>query len=119
MGPTPSRPQTLDLAHLVRQTFGDRALERELLALFMQQCLRLTPIIAGTSERVERADAAHTLKGAARAVGAVRIAALADALEISLDGDRSDETLERLGLKLERAIAAAGRAVALRWQDAA
>ena len=75
----------LDLTHLARQTFGDRALEREVLALFEQQCVRLLPLIVAGEDLTERADAAHTLKGAARAVGAWRIASLAGTLEEALD----------------------------------
>src|SRR5215212_12029875 len=76
--------RVLDLVHLARQTFGDRDLEREVLALFEAQCRRLLPILAGAGREGERSDAAHTLKGAARAVGAWRLAALADELETAL-----------------------------------
>ena len=41
----------LDLTHLARQTFGDRALEREVLALFEQQCVRLLPLIVAAGTR--------------------------------------------------------------------
>jgi HPt (histidine-containing phosphotransfer) domain-containing protein len=109
----------LDLAHLSRQTFGDAALEREVLALFEQQCVRLVPIIAAASEPVERADAAHTLKGAAGAVGAWRLASIAGTLEAALDENRADATLLRLIGKLERCVAETRAAVALRWRDAA
>jgi HPt (histidine-containing phosphotransfer) domain-containing protein len=109
----------LDLAHLSRQTFADPALEREVLALFEQQCVRLLPLIVAGGGLTERADAAHTLKGAARAVGAWRLAALAETLEGALDDGRPDETLSRLNGKLEKAMAETRAAVALRWRDAA
>src|SRR5919107_6346009 len=81
---TSAEQRVLDLVHLARQTFGDRELEREVLALFEAQCRRLLPILAGAGRECERGDAAHTLKGAARAVGAWRLAALADELETAL-----------------------------------
>jgi HPt (histidine-containing phosphotransfer) domain-containing protein len=76
----------IDLAHLARQTGGDHALERELLVLFSQQCVRhLRTIHAGEDARA-RMDAAHTLKGAAQAIGAWQVAAAADAIERQLAG---------------------------------
>src|SRR3712207_7886108 len=47
----------LDLAHLSRQTFADRALEREVLALFEQQCVRLLPLIDRKSTRLNSSHA--------------------------------------------------------------
>jgi HPt (histidine-containing phosphotransfer) domain-containing protein len=111
--------RVLDLAHLHRQTFGDRALEREVLALFERQCLHLLPRIADKEKLPERADAAHTLKGAARAVGAWRVASLAETLETALDEGRSLDTVDRLRDKLEQAIAEVRAAVAERWRGAA
>lgn len=74
----------LDVQHLSRQTFGDVELEREILALFRDQCARLVPVIAGHSQLSSRVDAAHTLKGGARAVGAVTVARVADEMEKAL-----------------------------------
>jgi HPt (histidine-containing phosphotransfer) domain-containing protein len=85
MSPVPADARILDPAHLQRQTFGDRSLEREVLALFERQCDRLLPLIAAAERLPERADAAHTLKGAARAIGAWRVASLCETLEAALD----------------------------------
>jgi HPt (histidine-containing phosphotransfer) domain-containing protein len=112
MVPAAPDARILDVAHLHRQTFGDRALEREVLALFEQQCLRLPLLIAAGKNPNESADAAHTLKGAARAVGAWRLALLAEALETVLGEGRPAETLERLNRALEQAVAAVRGAVA-------
>jgi HPt (histidine-containing phosphotransfer) domain-containing protein len=112
MVPAAPDARILDVAHLHRQTFGDRALEREVLALFEQQCLRLPPLIAAGKNPNESVDAAHTLKGAARAVGAWRLALLAEALETALGEGRPAETLERLNRALEQAVAAVRGAVA-------
>jgi HPt (histidine-containing phosphotransfer) domain-containing protein len=100
----------IDLAHLSRQTGGDRALERELLTLFSGQCsLHLRTIHAGADLR-ERMDAAHTLKGAARAVGAWRVAEAAGRVEESLAGPQPDENaLDALTLAAAEARAAIAR----------
>jgi len=75
----------LDRAYLEQQTFGDAALARELLALFEGQCEKLAPVIADPGEALQiRADAAHTLKGGARAIGAGTVAGLAEKLENDL-----------------------------------
>ena len=63
-----SRARPVDLTHLSRQTLGDRALEQEVLQLFVQQALSVRDQIAeaGKSERLRLA---HGLKGSARGVG--------------------------------------------------
>jgi HPt (histidine-containing phosphotransfer) domain-containing protein len=109
----------LDLAHLDRQTFGDRGLESEVLALFSQQCDRLLPLIGARERRSERADAVHTLKGAARAIGAWRVAALCETIETALDETRPAETFARLHGKLEKAAAETRAAIAERCRDLA
>lgn len=73
-----SRP--VDLVHLARQTMGDRDLEQEVLALFVQQILGVRDRIADADTR-ERLLLAHGLKGSARGVGAFAIADCAAAIE--------------------------------------
>ena len=76
--------RALDLVHLARQTLGDRSLENELLTLFDRQAQHLLRQIeagAGYADRRLRRDLAHTLKGSARAVGALRVAAQAQTYE--------------------------------------
>lgn len=63
----------IDLAHLSRQTMGDRELEREVLKLFVQQALAVRDTIAAAQPR-DRLPSAHALKGSAKGVGATRIA---------------------------------------------
>lgn len=66
----------LDAAFLGRQTAGDKALERELLALFLAQADLLVPrIVAGEPDRTELC---HRLTGAGRAIGAIRFAGAAE-----------------------------------------
>jgi HPt (histidine-containing phosphotransfer) domain-containing protein len=68
-----ARSRPIDLAHLSRQTLGDRDIEREVLGLFVQQALTAREEIGNASKR-ERLRLAHALKGSARGVGAFRIA---------------------------------------------
>ncbi len=74
----------LDVQHLSDQTFGDVELERDILVLFREQCGKLVPVILGHCQLPSRLDAAHTLKGGARAVGAVEVARIADEVETAL-----------------------------------
>jgi hypothetical protein len=76
----PSRTRPIDLVHLTRETFGNRALEIEILSLFSRQICGIVDRLAqaNTDERVRLA---RSLKGSARAIGAFRVAELADAIE--------------------------------------
>ncbi|MDX8436424.1 MULTISPECIES: Hpt domain-containing protein [Mesorhizobium] len=103
-----ARSRPVDLAHLSRQTMGDRALEQEVLALFVQQALGVRDKILEADVK-ERLLLAHGLKGSARGVGAFAIADCAAAIE----GQPEDaKTLNRLGVLIEEVrefIAAIGR----------
>lgn len=61
--------QALDTAFLNKQTFGDAALQRELLALFMEQSKRIVGSLHVLGDREQR-DVAHLLVGSARSIGA-------------------------------------------------
>jgi HPt (histidine-containing phosphotransfer) domain-containing protein len=115
----PGRPGSsaaLDLDLLARQTLGDRALEADLLDLFELQATRLWPIIAGLGDRQDRANAAHTLKGGAAAVGARDVLHLAGELESNF----SDGSAEPAGLvaALDIALRETSCAIAV-WRRAA
>lgn len=76
----------IDHVHLQRYTLGDRTLELEVLGLFAGEApltLARARAIAAVSPVVmqEWRNACHTLKGSARAVGAQRLAAVAEAAE--------------------------------------
>jgi HPt (histidine-containing phosphotransfer) domain-containing protein len=76
---TSSRP--VDLVHLSRYTLGERALEREVLQLFcVQSTIYLDRLREAQSDKDWR-EAAHSLKGSARAIGAWRAAAAAERAE--------------------------------------
>jgi HPt (histidine-containing phosphotransfer) domain-containing protein len=68
-------PKVLDRAHLALYSGGDAALEAELFGLLQGQieaCMARMSQAAPGEDQVWR-DAAHTLKGAARGVGAMQL----------------------------------------------
>ena len=75
-------PVVLDLAFLETQTFGDRELQREVLALFVEQARRVVPSLPDLTPNAQH-DAAHLLKGSARGIGAWAAAAIAETYEQS------------------------------------
>jgi HPt (histidine-containing phosphotransfer) domain-containing protein len=76
---SPSRP--LDLVHLSRQTLGDRHLEREVLAIFRRQARQALFQLEAMADPLNRLEIAHALNGAAKGVGAWRVATAAQDLE--------------------------------------
>lgn len=72
----------IDVAHLRRMTLGDASLERDVLDRFVTQASRL--VVALAALPADAAALVHTLKGSARAIGAVRVAACADVAEDAL-----------------------------------
>ncbi|HEY5126197.1 MAG TPA: Hpt domain-containing protein [Bradyrhizobium sp.] len=70
----------IDSEHLQRVTLGDAGLEREVLAMFSAQAVRLFGTLATLP--ADAAALAHTLKGSARAIGAFRVADAAGDLEV-------------------------------------
>lgn len=97
----------IDLVHLTRQTLGNRSLEKEILALFVRQSRQIIERLRRSVCPRERGDLAHTLKGSARAVGAWRVAHVAEAVEAA----GTDLTAELLHLErsVEEACEAIGR----------
>jgi HPt (histidine-containing phosphotransfer) domain-containing protein len=87
----------LDLVHLSRQTFGDHALEIELLTLFERQAAQLAARLAqapGPGDSANRMELAHMLKGSARSVGAFAVATAAEAYETAVrHGDAAQARL--------------------------
>jgi HPt (histidine-containing phosphotransfer) domain-containing protein len=72
----------IDFEHLSRMTLGDAGLEQEVLAMFSAQSAKLIGALAAMP-----ADApalAHTLKGSARAIGAMAVADAAARLEAAI-----------------------------------
>jgi HPt (histidine-containing phosphotransfer) domain-containing protein len=82
--PTDTRPrsvETIDIEHLARMTLGERSLEAEVLMLFDRQAALLLARMRDSAPTAMAAFA-HTLKGSARGIGAWRVAAAADAVEM-------------------------------------
>ena len=80
--PMPGSPSTpVDLVHLRRFTMGDKALEQEILGLFIDQLPITIGALRGAQTPKEWGMAAHTLKGSARAVGAWHLATIAESAE--------------------------------------
>ena len=67
-----SRP--VDLVHLARYTLGNKALEREILDLFVTQSLTTLSRLEAASSDKDWKDYAHAMLGSARAIGAKRLA---------------------------------------------
>jgi len=74
-------PETVDLNHLRRYTFGDQALEKEILSLFLVQLVETIRSLREAASQPDWKIAAHTLKGSCRAVGAFQLGDLAQEAE--------------------------------------
>lgn len=100
----------LDLAYLRGQTAGDAELERDLLALLLSQCASLLPLLVSPDDETRRREAAHSLRGAAAALGARRLASAAAEIEAGREptiaiGQIVGEVREAIGRLLERGAA--------------
>lgn len=98
----------IDLKHLRRYTLGDPRLEREVLDLFLGQLPATIAALEGAADPKAWKVAAHTLKGSGRAVGAWRIARIAEQAEYSkgiADPELVTETVGLLKTAVEEARA--------------
>src|SRR4051812_4059446 len=94
----PTQPEPIDLAHLARYTGGERSLDQEVLRLFASQSAELMAelqavIAAGDTKRWRHIT--HSLKGAARGIGAFPFADVAAEAEPL---DPATQTREALGV---------------------
>jgi len=96
----------IDLDHLRRYTLGDVRLELEILWLFIDQAPATVDALKRARTSRDWVTAAHTLKGSARAVGAWRLAKLAEQAE-SLGGPGDRCACEGVLRRLEEAAAEA------------
>ncbi len=106
----------IDWSHLSRFTLNDKALEHEVLGLFAMDAPRyLAKMIAARSGK-DWIEAAHTLKGSARAVGAWNVAECAEAaeaLQLTASGEHAlqggshgmAQALDRLGRAVRGTVA--------------
>jgi HPt (histidine-containing phosphotransfer) domain-containing protein len=96
----------IDLQHLARMTLGDAALERQVLGLFASQATNLIAKLAALPAEAE--TLAHTLNGSARAIGALRVAQCAEALEAAI---RQGANPAKCQIELKAAVADARAAI--------
>lgn len=99
--------EVIDRDHLLRMTFGDRSLERELLQLFDRQAAILIERMQG-GHAAAVAALAHTLKGSAVGIGAAGVAQAAEAVERAATASERGRAIEALA----QAVAAAREAIA-------
>lgn len=107
--------RVLDVEHLTKYTAGDVALRDELLALFREQLRIQAQVLRSTTDLEDWHIATHTLKGAARAVGAWAIADVSEALEALQPGhgdcagliDDLDRQIEICGQRIDELSQAA------------
>jgi HPt (histidine-containing phosphotransfer) domain-containing protein len=102
-----SNPNPVDLAHLARYTGGERALDAEVLRLFANQSAELMAelqdVVAARDIKRWR-HITHSLKGAARGIGAFAlgdVAAEAEPLDPAVDTPKALMLLEALKERTE------------------
>lgn len=93
----PSKARPIDLVHLSRQTLGDRALEQEVLGMFVVQLAAARENLAAAKE-ADRRMIAHTLKGTARGLGAFKLGDCAAAIE---DTPENEALIARLSKAID------------------
>ena len=87
-------------------TLGEAGLEREVLAMFAGQAVRLIEALAALP--ADAAEIAHTLNGSARAIGAFAVADAAEAVAAAMrDGGEPSQAIAAL----EHAVAEARGAI--------
>lgn len=97
----------VDFAYLRRFTMANRGLELEVLGLFIEHAPRYLADLRSAGTAKAWHDAAHTLKGAARGVGAWRVARVAEnaeRLRFDTDADRRAFALDSAEEALDEAI---------------
>ena len=97
----------IDLAHLARYTGGDKVLNAEILRLFDNQVSEMVgQLLSILDQRDARKwrEVTHTIKGAARGVGAFAMgeaAATAEPVDPAINHDRAVEVIEALRVEGE------------------
>ena len=71
----------IDLVFLSSATLGDRTLEKEILGMFLAHIPQYLEMIGDCTDPAEAKRVGHTIKGAARSIGALPLAELAEMAE--------------------------------------
>jgi HPt (histidine-containing phosphotransfer) domain-containing protein len=102
---TPRALPALDGDHLALYTAGDPALTREVLALFREQVRAQVAVLTAARDGSGWHDAAHTLKGSARGVGAERLAEICALAEVAgPEAPSAQKLLARIEAETEAAL---------------
>ncbi len=97
-----AQARPVDLVHLARYTGGDRALNAEVLQLFLDQSAQLLRQMHDALENRDQKswhEIAHSLKGAARGIGAFALAdaaAVAEPVALAADAPGAQRALSAL-----------------------
>lgn len=97
----PHDPPIIDLEHLERLTMNDLAVQRDVLMLFRRLSVEHLERMKVATDVAECRAAAHSLAGAARGVGAGRVADIASTIETA--GKAGQKSLEALELAVRMA----------------
>jgi HPt (histidine-containing phosphotransfer) domain-containing protein len=109
MSDSAEQAAVFDANHLATYTLGDAALEREVLAMFIDQAEAQSGLLAAAADERQWREAAHTLKGAARGIGAFRLGHTAERLEKTVplpQGRERDALLAGLAADIDATRAA-------------
>ncbi len=93
----------VDLVHLAKYTMGNRELEHEVLTLFTKQSLIYLDRLRDAADQQTWREAAHTLKGSARGIGAWQVADVVASLELHA-ADKAQKEKQRLVENLREVV---------------
>lgn len=79
----PPSTKPIDLVHLTKQTFGSKDLEAEVLGLFLTHSTQCLTRLKSAETDKDWAEAAHAIKGSARAIGAWSLGDLIETHELA------------------------------------
>lgn len=103
---SPDHVRPVDLVHLAKYTMGNRELEHEVLTLFSKQSLIYLERLRNAADQQTWKEAAHTLKGSARGIGAWQVADVVARLEqhpVAKGGKKKEQMVEDLCQSVETA----------------
>jgi len=89
----------IDLVHLSKLTMGDRSLELDLLKMFAAQISQYQTSLKACTDATQIKRAAHTIKGAARSIGAFKLSEIAQKAEYNGVADHAEFDDEMAAIK--------------------